>query len=302
MPMSIRVLTVLSVLIASTAAVPAQARGVLNVATGAVNGTYATMFKNMGQVCTAASWLKERHTSGSIENVDLLLANQASLAFVQLDVLKARQQIDHDPRTDAVRTRLPLHREELHLLALQPQKAGGFLGPRARMSGPKTFTDLAGASMGAWGGSVVTARVLTAVSGVACTVRAFKDRDSALFALRDHQVAAVLAVVGQPAAWVSGLDPAVYALLPIDGKVRHPDFYAPANLLYSGFGSATPTLSVQSVLATRDFKSPDKRKQLLTYYACLETHLTQLPEDEGVHPKWQDIKSFSGPVPWPALK
>ncbi len=137
---SMKVLTVLSLL--SAAAVSAQS--VLNVATGAEGGTYATMLKNMGQVYENTSFLKQLHTTGSIENLDDLLGNQASLAFVQLDVLKARAQIDHDPRTTQIRTLVALHREELHLIAQHQKRIGGVLGLGSALTGPVRYQDLKG--------------------------------------------------------------------------------------------------------------------------------------------------------------
>ena len=296
---SVKVLTVLS-LLSATSTVSAQ--GVLNVATGAEGGTYATMFRNMGQVCENASFLRQLHTTGSIENLDNLLGNQASLAFVQLDVLKARAQIDHDPRTAQIRTLVALHREELHLIALHQKRTGGVLGLGSTLTGPLRYQDLKGQSVGAWGGSVITARVLSAQSGVPFNTAVFKDRVAALDALRSGQVSAVLAVVGQPASWVSALYPAVYALLPLAASTPHPEFYAPANLVYSTFGGAVPTLSVKSILATRDFKTPDKKAQLLKYRGCLVRQLTALQEQEGMHPKWQEVRNLAGEVGWPAYR
>ena len=274
----------------------AQTNSVLNVATGSKGGTYATMYKNLGDICTSASWLRERQTSGSVENVDLLLSNQVSLAFVQLDVLKARDQIDGDPRAKEIRTLLPLHQEEIHLIAKKPTK--GFLG---RVSGVTRFSELARKKVGAWGGSVVTANVMRAKSGVNFEVAAFPTRDAALAALASGQVDAVLAVVGQPADWVKALSPQQYNLLPLDiGADKVSGFYQKAKLIYPDFGAAVDTYSVQSLLVTRNFKTPEKRAQLLKYQACAKAKLTSLQEDEGMHPKWNDV-TFKA-AGWPDYK
>ncbi|WP_420596574.1 TAXI family TRAP transporter solute-binding subunit [Deinococcus sp.] len=258
---------------------------VLNVGTGSKGGTYATMYKNLGYLCTSASWLRERQTSGSVENVDLLLSNQVSLAFVQLDVLKARDQIDGDPRAKEIRVLLPLHTEEIHLIAKKPTK--NFLG---QVRGVTKFSGLGKDKVGAWGGSVVTANVLRAKAGVDFEVVSFPTREAALAALAGDQVDAVLAVVGQPADWVKTLDGQQYNLVPLDipeGKINA--FYQPAKLIYPAFGAAVPTYSVQSLLATRNFKTPDKRAQLLKYQSCAKNKLTELQENEGMHPKWNDV-------------
>ncbi|AWN23331.1 TRAP transporter substrate-binding protein [Deinococcus irradiatisoli] len=273
-----------------------QNLSVLNVATGSKGGTYATMYKNLGDLCTSASWLRERQTSGSVENVDLLLSNEVSLAFVQLDVLKARDQIDGDPRAKAIRVLLPLHQEEIHLIAKPPTK--GFLG---RLSGATRFSELGNKSVGAWGGSVVTANVLRAKAGVNFNVKVYPTRDAALAALAGGQIDAVLAVVGQPADWVKALSPQQYVLLPLDVAAdKVSAFYQPAKLIYPAFGASVPTYSVQSLLVTRDFKTPEKRAQLLKYQACAKAKLTRLQEDEGMHPKWNDVTFKSSG--WPDYK
>lgn len=254
------------------------------------------MFRDLGRVCTGAAWLQQRQTSGSIENLELLLSNQVSLAFVQLDVLKAKQQIDGDPRTNELRTLLPLNQDEIHLIARRPST--DLLG---RIRGVQTFTDLAGKRVGAWGGSVITANVLKAKSGTAYTVISYPDRNAALSALAAGQVDALLAVVGQPADWVKTLDSQQYSLLPLNipaGKLN--GFYKPTRLLYTNFGPAISTYSVQRLLITRNFKTLERRAQLLKYQACAKAKLTALQESEGMHPKWSDV-TFKN-AEWPVFK
>lgn len=265
----------------------------LDVATGARGTTSNAMYQDIGHVCTNAAFLRERHTSGSVENVDLLLGNKVSLAFVQLDVLKARDQVDHDPRAKDIRTLLPLNLDEIHLISRVPKK--GFLG---RTSGITKYSDLKGKKLGAWGGSFVTANVLRAKSGIDMQVLSFPERDQAMNALNAGQVDAVLAVVGQPADWVKALSPQQYILAPID--VAAPaikDFYQPARLVYPQFGGSVPTYGVQRLLVTRNFKTPERRNLLLAYQKCAKAKLVDLQEGEGMHPKWSEV-DFKSTV-WP---
>jgi uncharacterized protein len=294
----LRVLTLAACLLGSVLVQQAGAQqlSTFKVATGAAGTTSADMYKNLGKVCTGASYLLERKTSGSVENVDLLLSNAVSLAFVQLDVLKARDQIDGDARAKDIRNLLALNQDEIHLLAKKPTK--NFFG---KLSGVTRFSDLNGKKLGAWGGSFVTANVLRGKSGVGVQVVPFKDRQAALDALAAGQVDAVLAVVGQPADWIKALDPQQYNLLPLDiDAAKLQGFYKPAKLIYPQFGAAVGTYSVQRLLVTRNFKSADKKAQLLKYVACAKSKLTNLQEDEGMHPKWNDV-SF-GPTDWPEYK
>lgn len=274
----------------------AQAATFLDVATGARGTTSNAMYQDIGHVCTNAAFLREVHTSGSVENVDLLLGNKVSLAFVQLDVLKARDQVDHDPRAKEIRTLLPLNLDEIHLIARVPKK--GFLG---RSQGISKFSDLKGKRLGAWGGSFITANVLRAKSGINMDVVSFKERDEAMKALNAGQVDAVLAVVGQPADWVKALSPQQYILAPLDidaGAVK--DFYQPARLIYPQFGNSVPTYGVQRLLVTRNFKTPERRQQLLAYQKCAQSKLSELQEGEGMHPKWSEVDFKSSG--WPLYK
>ena len=270
--------------------------GVLKVATSPNGSTASAMYTDLGRACTSSAWLQQRQTSGSTESLELLLGNEVSLAFVQLDVLKARQQIDKDPRVNRVRALLPLNFDEIHVLARVPQKT--FLG---KTKGVRAFSELGGKRVGAWGGSVVTAQILRAKAGVNFQVLPFPGRDQTLAALRAGQVDAVLAVVGQPADWVKALTPQEFALLPLDvpaGQLS--GFYQPARLVYGQFGAAVSTYGVQRILATENFKLPERRKQLLAYQACAKKKLTELQETEGYHPKWREV-DFAG-NDWPLYR
>lgn len=274
----------------------AQALSTMKVATSPNGSTAAAMYSDLGRVCSSSSWLQQRQTSGSTESLQLLLDNQVSLAFVQLDVLKARDQIDQDPRAKNIRALLALNGDEIHVIARVPQK--GLFG---KVKGVRLFTDLESKRVGAWGGSVVTAQIMRAKGGVPFEVTPFGSREEAVAALRAGQVDALLAVVGQPADWVRALSPREFALVPLNlpaGKLN--GFYRPARLIYPQFGKAVSTYSVQRILATENFKLPEKRKQLLAYQACARRKLTELQETEGHHPKWRDV-DFKG-NDWPLYR
>lgn len=277
----------------------AQAQPVfLNVATGSKTGTYSAMFRNVGVVCTQSAYLKERGSSGSLENIDLLLSNEVSLAFVQSDVLKAKEQIDQDARVANIRALLPLHNEEVHLFARPAVVKKNIFG-KTTTTGVSTFADLKARRVAAWGGSLITAKVLSAKLAVPYSIVSVKDRDAAFAALNAGQVDAVLAVVGQPAAWVKELSGV--NLVPVPYVAALNGIYSSAKLLYPNLGAGSvPTVAVQSVLATRDFKTPERKAILLKYQQCALSRLVNLQEDEGMHPKWQEVTFKTWP--WPQYK
>lgn len=171
----------------------------------------------------------------------------------------------------------------------------------ARSSTPAapTSLDLKGKRLGAWGGSFVTANILRAKSGLDMQLLSFPERADALNALNAGKVDAILAVVGQPADWVKALSPQQYALLPLDvSEEALKGFYQPTRLIYQQFGGSVPTYGVQRLLVTRNFKTPERRKQLLAYQACARSKLSELQEGQGMHPKWNevDFKSSGWPM------
>lgn len=269
-----------------------------NVATGSPTGTYSAMFKNIGRICAQNAYLKERGTGGSLDNIDLLMNNEVSLAFVQSDVLKAREQIDQDPRVANIKALLPLYNEEVHLFAKPPVTSKSFLG-KTTVTGVQAFGDLKGKRVAAWGGSVITAKVLSAKLAVPFSIVPVKDQPAAFAALNAGQVDAVLAVIGQPAAWVKALSGV--RLVPVPFSAPLDGIYTSARLLYPNLSvSGVPTVAVQSVLVTRDFKTPERKERLLAYQKCAVGKLVNLQEDEGMHPKWQEVTFKTWP--WPEYK
>ncbi len=290
-------LTALSGLLLSASA-HAAAPVFLDVATSPKGSTASDMFRDLGRVCTGASFLRQRQTSGSVENLDLLLGNQVSLAFVQLDVLKARDQIDHDPRAAELRQLLPLNFDEIHLIARRPLTKKNVFG-KVTVTGVTKWSELKGKKLGAWGGSVVTANVLKAKSNLPVSILEYKGREDTLAALNAGQVDAVLSVVGQPADWVKTLDASKFALIPLDiAPAAVNGFYKQASLRYPGLGSGVPTYAVQRILVTRDFKTPERRTPLLNYQKCAISKLATLQETEGFHPKWSEVTFKESDWPW----
>lgn len=272
----------------------------LNVATSPKGSTNSDMFRDLGRVCTSSAFLRQRQTSGSVENLELLLGNQVSLAFVQLDYLKAKEQIEHDPRIKEVKQLLALNADEIHVIALPPVRKKSVFG-KVTVQGAQSYRELNGKVVGAWGGSVTTAKVLSAKSGVKTQVMEFRTREEAMNALVAGKVAAVISVVGQPADWVKTLDPQRFTLLPIDLPAStFGGLYRPATLRYVGLGNGVQTYAVQRLLVTRDFKTPERRAMLGKYQACAKSHLTALQETPGFHPKWNEVTFAERD--WPEFK
>ena len=274
----------------------------MNVATGSPTGTYAKIYKDMGKICTQASYLLERGTSGTLENIELLLSNQVSMAFLQVDALEAKKQIDQDPRVDQIKALIPLYPEEIHVIvrADLANITGNFL-TRKKVLVTKV-SELKGKNVGAWGGSFVTAKVINARGGGFKQLFFFDGKNAqadGLKALSEGKLDGIVAVGGQPLGWIRDLPPGQFRLLNFDLKDIPERIYKPARISYPNLATdSVQTISVQSLLATRDFKTPERAKLLTQYRQCVIDKIIELREGEGNHPKWSVVEPDSDP-PWP---
>lgn len=266
------------------------------VATGGPTGTYSQMFKELTSQCVQpGDQIVEKATSGSVQNVDLLLGNQVNGAIVQEDVLKFRAKTDSSVQLQ-VKQLFGLHHEEIHLVTRAAgRKVGGWFG--GRVGGEQVvlrdFRDLQGHVAGAVGGSYLTAQVFAANSGVNFTVQEFKSNDDALQALQKGDLDVVFMVMGAPADAIKKLDN-TYRLLPIEGAPAEKlkDYYDVAHLTYTNLDDSqgVPALSVQSDFVTRDYKTEQMVALLKNFRECFQKSLGTLQETTGTHPKWQDVQ------------
>ena len=269
--------------VSPTSAQPQQ----IIVSTGVADGTYAQFFTQFSRVCPQPP-LKGVASHGSVENLERVMNNAASLAFVQADVLFAKKLVEHDPQVDSVRTFLVLYLEEIHILT------------QASNDSIAKFSDLAGKRVGVYGGSIITSLILFAITGVQpARSQTYPGPDEAVQAL-GGAVDAVLGVGGKPLPWVEALD-AKYRLIPFDQFEKVSKIYYPAVVNYSNLNQpgGVPTIAVPSLLITRDYKIPAMVTPLLQLRSCIVKNLQVLRETVGNHPKWQQVNpDIKGPWPY----
>lgn len=265
----------------------------LKVATGSATGTYSKMLKEMnGQCSETGIVVMEQNTSGSMENVNLLVGNQVNGAFVQTDVLFYRGRTED---LSNVKTLVALHPEEVHVVAraVSGLKEGGKFGFGAKEVVLTNVNDLAGRTVVAWGGSVVTAQVIRLQSELSFNVIEVKDAKEAMAALDSGTAQAVIAVGGAPLGFVSALN-ANYKLLQFpeatQGKLK--GVYRPARLNYNNLGAAgmgVNTVATDAIFVTREYKTEKFTNSLAALRSCVLNKLDELKETTGTHPKWQAV-------------
>lgn len=273
----------------------------LMVATGNLKtGTYSKMFTELNRWCqpsTIGIGISQRETSGSTENVALLLNNQVNAAIVQSDLLFFSKAAN-TRGIDRIKTLFGLHPEELHFIARADTKTeGGWGVGKLKFGGQQvsytTLADLKGRPIGAVGGSVLSARVVSQFAGLDLKVVEFPNNDALKSALLEGKVDAILVVGGAPHALVASLDKN-YRLLPVgqDTQARLKDVYAPTSVGYDNLGQAgVPTVNTLALFVTRTYESQGMRTALLNLRRCMKNALPEIKDALGTHAKWQDVKA-----------
>ncbi|HDR9174397.1 hypothetical protein KDW82_08960 [Burkholderia vietnamiensis] len=289
MKLHIKLAAILAIAITSGAA-HAQA---LTVATGDPAGTYSRMFKELNARCGQSIALTEQSSKGSMDNIDSIEGNQVNGAFVQTDVLVWRAQNED---LSGVKTLVALAPEEIHVIARADGKTeGGIFGIGAKRRMFNSVVDLAGQKVGAVGGSIISAKVIALKANIPYTVVEFPDNKTALNALQHGDIDGVVAVGGSPLKVVSDLD-ASYKLLSFPKNVLENvnilKVYRPTKVSYPRMNAVgIPTLSTDALFVTRDYKTPQYAKGLVSLRQCLYAHLQELRETTGTHPKWQLVSA-----------
>ena len=280
---------------------------------GAKNGsTYSSMIQTMIKFCSTDSLvLEEVNTNGGIQNLDLLKSLQVQAAVIPTDLLFAAR-MDNPASVSMIRTLFALHPEEFHLVARgDTRKEGGFSVGRFNIGGNEvTFRSpeaLKGRKVGAVGGSVRSAQILSSYLKLNLQVTPFPSNVELMKGLLAGQVDAVLVVAGAPSDTMKALD-SRYRLIPIRMNAELAAVYTPTKVQYEGMndGKSVDTIATQALLSTRVFRSPDSLKQLAELRSCLTTKLPKIQDSSGVHAKWLSVDSADhGKWEWyelPAVK
>lgn len=282
----------------------ADADNVIKISTGGSKGTYTAFFKSIQARCGDKLQLIEVPSGGSDDNIDNLISKKADAAFVQTDTLQFTALNDPRAGDNNIRVLLPMYPEEVHVVALKSlaKVTGGFSAFGRNIGGTavslNSLADLHGMKVGAWGGSYTTARAIQVLGNAGYEPAQYKDAAAAFAALKAGEIAAVVAVGGQPMQSISELGPD-FKLLTIDralaDKVRA---YVPATVSYKNLGAAgVTTVAARSVLAVKNYTTPDRRAKLAALKQCIVKNEGEFKEGTGHHAKWSDV-DFSQPVAW----
>lgn len=298
---------------AASAVPPDPDRRAIGLVSGSATGTYHHLADDLvARARERGVPLFNRETTGSQDNIRMLAdpRENAAIGFAQSDLLSwLRARPDAQPRQQAAALRLvlPLHAEEVHVLARAE------VGTLADLAGRRVVTAASSRGSGHTAENLLRRRGIRPAS-----LDTRPSAAEALCSVLTGQADAVVAVAGKPTAQIASLaaladHPArplaavhLLALAPVaDGE---PEGYEPAELTpadYPWLAHPVPTLAVRALLMAFDF-SPRANayqrlrcQQIARLGALLREDLPRLQQPPH-HPKWRDVDP-ARPVPgWAA--
>jgi TRAP-type uncharacterized transport system substrate-binding protein len=266
---------------------------------GAKQGSvYSAMLGDLASVCSTPGMpLEEVNTNGGVTNLELLRSNKVKAALVPADLLLAAK-LENATSVANVKTLAVFHQEEVHLIARADTKTEGglSLGKFGNIGGDKVAfnqaDDLRGRKVGAVGGSVVTARILSDFLKLGLRVEPYKENTDLFGALEKGEIDAAVIVAGQPSPVVKALTNGRFKFLALRNNQDLAAVYVPTKVQYPNVseGKAIDTIATEAMLVTRTFRSQEALAQLAALRSCFQKNLNKIQDKDGTHAKWQKVE------------
>lgn len=263
----------------------------VKVGTGGAKGTYKALFNNITERCGAEMALVEVPSDGSLTNLDRLSNKEIGAAFMQTDALFASAQ---GRDLGNVKTLAAFNKESAHVVVLANSglKTGGnMIGMGKQDVVFKSVEDLAGYSVAAAGGSLITAQYVKHYGQVNYNVVPVASNEDAIKALKAGTVQAAILVGGKPFQLVRELS-SEYRLVGFKQQTTEllKTTYVKDTLSYPKL-SPTPveTLATEALLVVRTVTTPDRVAALASFRKCIYDNIGHWRDADGAHPAWDQV-------------
>jgi TRAP-type uncharacterized transport system substrate-binding protein len=291
-------------LAASLCAAPAFSQQ-FSMGTGSKDLTYNRQFKEIQKVCGKDLAMVEISSNGAVQNAERLIGNEINGGWVQADILymMAKNQDLSD-----IKTLLVMNPESAHFIVKDnlAVKQGGTGYGNFKVGGTEVkiseLSQIAGMTVAASGGGAWSAKQIRLESEVPYNILEVADAKAAIAALdKDAQVALIMG--GYPVDYVKTLGKG-YRLLTIPDTMQKKlkAVYLPDTISYSNLadGGTAQTVSVQSLVVTREYKSAKMVSALSSFKNCVLSNLDDIRETTGNHASWRKIKAENqSQAKWP---
>lgn len=275
----------------------AQDDPIITVAANSSSGTYHKMLTEITGVCSEVD-VKEAQgiAGGAPGNLEALVNNKVQAAFLHSDVYVAQSMADSSYAK--YQTLIALYPEPIHVLALRQSKTSKLGKLSFGTQDFSTLSDMTGFSVGAAGGGVYTAKILSGQGRGGFNVVAFETGDDVIRALRGGQVAAAIFVGAAPLPNIEKLSGSEFKLLPIGESIASQvgAVYRPATISYRGLTMGPlKTLAPVATLLTKRYNTGARIETQRAFRQCFYKHLGEL-KDNG-SPNWESVEEDDHGVP-----
>jgi TRAP-type uncharacterized transport system substrate-binding protein len=266
----------------------------LRIASGPAGKIYALMVRDMQSVCGAVVDICAIHSSGGLQNLSLLAANEGDLGIVQIDTLS---EMTGDENIAALQAVMPLHANLLHVITLSEGSLVGVTtvaGAAVPFTGHKRFirrfSELKGLKVAAVGSAQLMAQMLERQLNYGMSVLTADSDEQALEMLRGGDVQAVFTLGGWPLPAITRL-PSNGGLMLADYDLVPPAPYFKVKRNYQNLDAFNLNfLGVPNLLVSRAFKAGGSMGTLVgALRTCLREHLDELQEGR-YQAAWKEIK------------
>jgi TRAP-type uncharacterized transport system substrate-binding protein len=266
----------------------------LRIASGPAGKIHALMVRDMQAVCGAVVDVCAVQSSGGLQNLSLLAANEGDLGIVRVETLR---EMTVDENIATLQAVMPLHANLLHVISLSEGSLVGVTtvaGTAVPFTGHKQivrrFSELKGLKVAAVGSAQLMAQTLEGQLGYGMTVIVADSDEHALDLLRGGDVQAVFTLGGWALPAItrlptnSGLTLVEYDLMPAPPYLKVKRNYQNLDAFNLSF------LGVPNLLVSRAFKAGGSMgKRVSALQTCLREHLDELQEGR-YQAAWKEIK------------
>lgn len=289
------------ILLAATSVALADDGSSITIAADSSSGTYRKMLTEIIGVCSSDDFniVEAKGVSGGAPgNLDALVNNKVAAAFLHSDVYFANAQSDSS--YGKIQTLVALYPEQIHVLALRESKTSKVGYTSFGKQEFNSLVDTKGFKVGAAGGGVFTARILTGQGEGGFQVVAYDSGKQVIDALNSGEIAVAIFVGGAPLPNLEALPKNVYKLLPIGENIASKvgGVYRPSTVNYNGITNGpVKTLAPMATLLTRKYSTVGKITAQRHFRDCFVAHVDEL-KDNG-SPAWQSVEAADhGVLPW----
>lgn len=279
----------------------------LKIGTGGTGGTYFPLANDIADFCSSelSRDLEVLNSDGAIDNLLGLTNKKYHLGIVSMDAVKYyERKIPDKVNANRLKIITGLHQELGHLLIPKGYKPeggsmwGGFLDSiGASNAAPVDIMLLKGQRVGAWGGSTLGLKALSAAVGLG--IQAIEITPGATGKIP------VLVIGGQPNSYVQNyLDSGKYSLVSVDvaSLSSKAPYYQEGVLNYSTKGKlvSTKTFAVRAVLMGKAARKAERNQVMSDLATCISDSLEDMADDGDTNPNWEGIVELeeAGQINW----